>query len=184
MKQTKEVIEKEVIEVAGVVVSLFVLAIFIYSLFNVGNIENSVLRYSLNPIGIILLTGFLDSFPNFVSSFFVMVSATNSGMSLNLAIFLGIIGSTFGSFIGLAIGKRYLFSIVKIFFKDKKIKKTINGMNNYGRVFVFLAAISPFPYLPMVFGAMGIRWREFLIWGMLPRACAFIFYGYGFAYFL
>jgi len=183
MKQTKEVIEKGVIEVVGVVVSLIILIIFFYSLFHTGEIENSVLKYSLNPIWIILLTGFLDSFPNFVSSFFVMISAISSGMNLNFAILLGIIGSTFGSLVGFAIGKKYLFSIVKLFFRDKKIKSIIEGMNKYGRIFVLLAAIFPFPYLPMVFGAIGIRWKEFFVWGMIPRACAFIFYGYGFANF-
>jgi membrane protein YqaA with SNARE-associated domain len=180
MKQTKEVIEKEVIELVAIVVSAFVLGMFTYSVFNVGEIENSVLRYSLNPAGIIFLTGFLDSFPNFVSSFFVMISAISAGLNLHFVIFYAILGSLLGSVFGFFIGKRYLFNVVKIFFKKKNIDKTIEGINRYGRAFLLLAAIFPLPYLPMVFGAFGFRWKEFILWGIIPRVLAFVVYGYGF----
>jgi membrane protein YqaA with SNARE-associated domain len=180
MKQTKEVIEKEVIEFLAIAVSAFVFGMFTYSLFNIGELESSILKYSLNPVGIILLTAFLDSFPNFVSSFFVMISAIGVGLNVHFTVLFAILGSCMGSLIGLFVGRRYLFNVVRLFFKKKDINKVIKGINKYGKAFVFLAAISPFPYLPMVFGALGFRWRAFILWGMIPRSCAFIIYGYGF----
>ncbi len=182
MKKTKEELEKEVIEFVAIAVSAFVLGMFTYSLFNVGEIENSILRYSLNPVGITLLTGFLDSFPNFVSSFFVMISAISAGMNLYHVILYAICGSLIGSALGFFIGKRYLFSIARVLFKKKDIEKIIEGVNRYGKIFLLLAAVFPLPYLPMVFGAIGFRWKEFIFWGILPRTLAFAAYGIGFAY--
>jgi membrane protein YqaA with SNARE-associated domain len=180
MKQTKEVIEKEVIGIVAIAISLFVIGILIYSILNIGEIESNILRYSLNPIGIIILTGFLDSFPNFVSSFFVMISAIGIGVNVYSAILFGILGSCIGSSLGLFIGRKYLLNVVMLFFKKKDIDRIIEGINKYGKAFVLFAAISPLPYLPMVFGALGFRWKEFILWGMIPRICAFAVYGYSF----
>jgi len=34
----------------------------------------------------------------------------------------------------------------------------------------------------MIFGAIGIKWEKFFLWGVIPRICAFLVYGYGFTY--
>ncbi|MBT7706082.1 hypothetical protein HN747_01405 [archaeon] len=182
MKKNNGEIERDVIEIVGIAVSVFVLVVLIYSFMNTGNIEDSVFKHSLNPVGIILLTGFLDSFPNLVSSFFVMISAISAGMNIYSAIGFSVVGSLLGSLLGFFIGRKYLFSVVRLIIKKKDVDRVIEGINKYGQAFLLLAAIAPLPYLPMIFGAIGIKWEKFFLWGVIPRICAFLVYGYGFTY--
>jgi len=168
------------IEITGVLLSLIIVATIIYGITNINSIENLVTGnvYYYGILGIIFSAMILDLFPQIVSPFVVLAATIVAGLNIPLAIFLVVLGSTIGATIGFFLGKKYMFVLVGCLVNQKKVEKMTLMMNKYGRWAISLTAMSPFPYLPIVFGMLNLSKRNFIIYGLIPRAIGLTLFGY------
>lgn len=160
---------------------LFV-ALVIIGLTNRAGLEQflSARILSYGVAGLFAVNFFLEFIPQIITPFITLVVALSTFTNLHLAIFTVVLGSFFGSWIGFEVGKKYGFDIMLDFLGQKKTGVAIRFMNRYGRLAVFLASISPLPYIPMIIGALNMTRKNFVFFGLLPRAIALFAVGYGF----
>ena len=168
------------VEIFGTLLSLFVIAFLIYGFLNVDSLGILVNEkiYTYGIPALFAISAFLDLIPQFISPMVVLGSAILAGVNTELAIAVVVLGSAIGSSLGFLIGKNYMQDAVDMLTSDKKSKKLESLVNKYGKWIVPIAAISPLPYLPMVLGAMKMSTRNFIIYGLLPRALSLIVVGY------
>jgi membrane protein YqaA with SNARE-associated domain len=174
---------KKVIRFTSVFIALLILAILIYSLVNITTIEeetSSLIKYYGVP-ALFIISIFLDLIPQYISPVVALAAAIISGINVYYATIAIILGSTIGSTIGYTIGKKYLFNAVDILATKKSTKKLTRLTNDYGKIIIPLAAVSPIPYLPVVIGAIQFSKRNFIIYGLIPRALSLAIYAYLFS---
>ena len=167
------------VETLSVLISLIAIALLFYSLLNTNTIDDTlkegIIAYGIP--GVIISSALLDLIPQFISPFIILATIIVAGVNPLLAIFLVILGSTIGATIGFSLGKKYMFQVVYCLVKPRTINKMTNLMNRYGKWAVSLAAISPLPYLPILIGALNFSKRNFLLYGLLPRAIGLTLFG-------
>ena len=124
------------------------------------------------------LSLFLDLIPQPISPAVILATAIVAGINTYYAIIATILGSLIGSIIGFALGKKYMYTAVDILTSKKTAQRLTKLTNKYGKIVVPIAAISPLPYLPVLLGAMNFSPKNFLFYGLIPRAIGFIIFGY------
>jgi len=168
------------IEVIDTILALILVALSIISLlsynFFKGQITDQVLLYG--GIGLFFSTAFLEFVPNFLNPYLVLLAAIPI-LGIFSSLFFVIIGSLFGSILGFELGRKFSNTILCPLFDDKTLRKIFLFWTKYGKWFVSLAAVTPLPYFPIVFGALGMSRRDFLVYGVLVRTASFILVGYG-----
>ena len=171
---------KKLINFISVFIPLFFIAIIAYTLVNIIPLEKEVSSiiqtYGIPALFIISI--FLDLIPQYISPVVALLTAIIANMNIYYATTAIILGSAIGSIIGYAIGKKYLHSAVNILSSKKYTKKLTKLTNNYGKIVIPLAAVSPVPYLPVVIGAIQFSKRNFIIYGLIPRALSLAIYAY------
>jgi len=138
------------------------------------------LTKSLNSYGIpaLFLVGIiLESTPQFISPVVALATGILAGMNIYLAILVTVLGSIIGSLVGFFLGERYMLSAVELMVPKKDMNKLDYLMNKYGKIIIPITAITPLPYFPIFFGAMKMSWRNFIIYGMVPRAIGILAWG-------
>ena len=168
------------IEIIDVLIALVLVVLAIISLIYYGplkeKISAEVEAYGL--LGLFLISAFMELIPQIFNPIFPMIVAIAEGFNTHLAIIVTSIGSLCGSFFGFEVGRKYGSNVIFSIFDDDAIFKIENFMKKYGNLFVTIAALTPLPYVPIVFGAFGQKRRDFFIWGIIPRILSFIFLGY------
>jgi len=129
-------------------------------------------------VAIFFLSGFMELIPQLFYSGLPMIIAMASGMSTTFAIILTLLGSTIGSIIGFAFGKKYGYKMTYALFEDEIMLKIEKWIEKYGNFYMTISAVTPLPYVSLVFGAFNIRWRDFILFGIVARVAGFIFLGY------
>jgi len=129
-------------------------------------------------IGLFFISAFMEFIPQYFNPVFPMIVLMAAGFNIHLAIVMTCFGSILGSFFGFEIGKKYGSNMVSSIFDDETLFKIDGFMKKYGNLFVTIAALTPVPYIPMVFGSLGQTRKDFIIWGIIPRVLGFIFLGY------
>ena len=171
---------KKTVTFASIFVGLLTMALVVYSLLNVGilnqKVSSGIQVYGLPALFVI--SALLDLIPQIISPIVAMGAAIIVGMNSYYAILATILGSSVGSIIGFALGKKYMFDAVDAMSTKRSVNKLTKLTNKYGKVIVPIAAVSPLPYLPVVLGAMNFSKRNFLIYGLIPRALSITLYGY------
>jgi undecaprenyl-diphosphatase len=115
------------------------------------------------------MTLFLELVPNLLNPYIVLIVGIGSGINVFLAVLLSCAGSAAGSMIGFEVGKKYGLRFVQPFFRQKSLEKIFDFWKKYGKWFVFAAALTPLPYVPLIFGAFGMKRKDFLIFGIAAR---------------
>jgi membrane protein YqaA with SNARE-associated domain len=171
---------KKVVRFISVFIGLLTVTLMIYGLMNAGmlneKVSSGISDYGISALFIISLL--LDLIPQMISPVLAMGAGILIGMNVYAVIITTILGSTVGSIIGFILGKKYLFDAVDTMSSKKAVKRMTHLTNKYGKIIVPLAAISPLPYLPVVLGAINFSKRNFLIYGLIPRAISIIVFGY------
>lgn len=172
--------KKQGLRYAGFVLSLVVLALIIYSLANYKTLEAELFKtvglYGL--VGLFIVSLFLELVPQFVSPHLVLLTVTLLGIDIKSAVVVAIVGSLIASLVGFYLGNKYGAEYAYSFVSVKDAEKFEKAVNKYGKVVVFLAALSPLPYIPVVIGASKFTWKNFLAYGVIPRLFSFIVVGY------
>jgi len=165
---------------AAIFVILFVLSIVYQK-----DIENKIGSRieSYGAIILFLMAFMIELIPNYLSPHLGVINAYVLDISLKTAIVFLTLGSITGSIIGFELGKKYGTKLTKNFLGEKKIKEIENILNKKGRWGVLFAAISPVPYLPIILGSIKLSRKNFISFGIIPRAIgitliAFIIYAF------
>jgi uncharacterized membrane protein YdjX (TVP38/TMEM64 family) len=180
-KKTK----KQVVRVSIVLITLIFLAFIAYSVTNITVLkkESSSLIQVYGTPGLLLLSILLDLIPQYLSPVVALGAAILLGINTYYATIATIIGSTIGAAIGFTLGRKYLFGAVDILISKESTERLIHLTNKYGKIVVPIAAISPIPYLPVVIGAIKFSTKNFIIYGLIPRALGIAAYAYLFSIF-
>jgi membrane protein YqaA with SNARE-associated domain len=174
--------DKEVrksIRIVVIFTILITLAILFFSFsgiaFSNEDISYRITKYGLPSLFILSLV--FDMIPQIISPIVTLSVAIAAGIKVYFAVPTVILGSLIGSIISFSVGKKYMFSAVKVLAKNSHAEKLTHLVNRYGKIIVPIAALSPLPYLPVVIGSMNMTRRNFIIFGLIPRAVSFIIYG-------
>lgn len=170
-KQTKN----GVIEI--IILVLFI-TIFILSVLYRREIESLIskelLVYGLITISIISFL--LDFVPQYITPHLLIIQSKILGLPTALTFSLIILGAFLGSIAGFEIGKKYGIKVVKKMYYKKQYKKISKKIKKYGKLIIAIAAISPIPYIPIVFGSLGIKRKEFWKYGITMRLLGLIIF--------
>ena len=168
--------KKKLFSYLAFLVSLLVVGIYVMSFFMRDYIQ-AFLTGEAESYGfffIFFLSAFLEFFPQYIAPHIVLFNIDLFGFSISKFLFLAILGSAFGSLVGFEIGRKYGIRIPCELFGKEKISSVEGKLNTYGRLFVTVAAFSPLPYVPIIFGSLGMSRKNFFWFGMIPRAISFI----------
>ena len=178
MKKSKRA--RNFVKFVSVLIVLLMVALTVYSFLNRGilddKVSSGISNYGLSALFVASLL--LDLIPQLISPVVAMGAGIIIGMNIYVAIITTILGSAVGSLLGFFLGKKYLFDAVDVMSSKKSVKRLTYLTNRYGRVIVPLAAISPLPYLPVLLGAINFSKKNFLIYGLIPRALSIELFGY------
>lgn len=167
------------IKVIDIVVILIILGMSIFALikysFFRGELARGVGEFGL--VGVFIMAFILESIPQIIHPFSSVILATGLGTNVFYATLFVCVGSFFGALAGFEIGRKYGFGLICPLLSKKSLTKTVYLWDKYGHVFVFIAAISPLPYFPMIFGSLGMRRKFFWMFGLIPRIITFAFLG-------
>jgi len=137
-----------------------------------------IIKYGV--MGLFLINFFLEFVPQIITPFATLLMSLITILNPHVVIIAVVLGSFCGSITGYFIGRKYGFPLLYDLFEKKKADKAVSFMKKYGNPAVLLAAISPFPYIPMVIGALGMSKKRFIFFGLIPRALGLIGIGYAF----
>lgn len=175
---------KKVLEIVGGAIFIGMIILFLYSIFGYSSLKgflfDKITLYGLPAL--FLLSFFIEVFPQYFSAHMIVIIAALLEMNLFLATLFIVLATLLASIIGFWIGKNIEENLLRNLFGKTVYKKVDRGMNKYGKWYVAVSAISPFPYVPIIFGALDMDWKKFLIYGMIPRTIGFIITGI-FAYY-
>jgi len=171
---------KKRIEILEILIAMIIVALGIISLISYNylrsQITSGILGFGL--IGVFIVTLVIEFIPNVLHPVFGLFVAIVSGFDPFLSTIFCIAGAFVGGILGYEIGRKYGFKLVYISFKTKTVKKILKYKDKYGNIFLFIAAISPVPYLPLVFGALLVKRKHFIFYGLIPRLLSYIALGY------
>jgi len=166
-------------KIFGIVTILFAVVfavIFILSLVYVSEIE-TLLGSNLQNYGgaILFLLGlFIELIPNYLSPHLGIINAYALNLNLDTTLAFLLLGSVTGSLLGFELGNIYGVKLADNFVSREKIKKIEKALNSKGRWGVLMAALSPIPYFPIVLGSIKLSWKNFVIFGVIPRSIGIV----------
>lgn len=170
---------KRLIARIGLFVAFLTLLVFVMSV----SFREEIQSYIAGDVAqygraaVVLAAFLLELFPQYVSPHLIIVNAKILNLPLMQVIALSSAGAIAGSVLGFKIGKFYGPGVLQNFYEKKKLKKVNEKIEIYGRWFIAIAAVSPLPYLPAVFGAFELKWKTFILYGILPRIIGFTILG-------
>ncbi len=165
--------EEKGYKIFGILIAIFAIVIFIFAMINHLAIETKITEqisiYGLTTLFIISF--FLEFIPQYISPHITIFSAALLKLNLINAFFAIAIGSSLGSFLGFEVGKRikHRTNFTESLFGKKIGKKLEKGLNNKGKFIISLTAVTPLPYIPMIWGVLNVSRKNFLIYGIIPR---------------
>ncbi len=163
----------------GIIISIIlfisIFAIIKYNYFQ-EELSHTVEKYGF--MGVFVFSFVLESVPQLIHPFSSVIFASGIGLNVTIATLFALAGSFVGAAIAFEIGRKYGFRIICPLFSEKTLVRTLKSLNNYGNLFIFISAMSPLPYLPLMFGSLGIKRKYFWIYGIIPRAVSFMILGY------
>jgi len=169
--------KKSKLRIFGTIVSILLVLFFIATIVYRDYISQ-LITVEVQLYGSIVLfiaTTFSEILPQYIGPQLILIQAGLLGFPPYLLALIVLAGSTSGTLLGFYLGKRYGEPIIEAFYNKQENKRIENAINKYGVIFVTLAAISPLPYLPIVFGALGMKLKNILFFGLLPRLLTLIF---------
>lgn len=149
-------------------------------------VKDYVEKYGL--IGILVFSFFADLLEQPIGPEVPASLGVLFGLNIVLVLVFSFIGSYGGSLINYFIGRKYLSFEVKQAFDKGDYKRWHKLFYKYGKLALVLAAISPIPWVAFCWlsGSFRMRLRQFVLYGLIPRAARiltvvlFVWYLYAF----
>jgi membrane protein DedA with SNARE-associated domain len=168
--------EVEVLEIilALIAIALGIISILSYNFFK-EQITEEIVLYGL--FGLLFSSFIFEIIPNILNPFLIIIIGMSSGLGVFNTIIYTTIGSFLGSLLAFYVGRRYGWRFVCPLFSEENLSKILDFWSKHGKILVFVSAFTPLPYVPVIFGALGMEWKEFWLWGILVRAASLIIFG-------
>lgn len=163
--------------VMGIILAVMVISLFGY-VYIQRALTGELLEYG--AFGVFAVVFFLELIPQFISPQILLPLSITAGINPHSVLLFAIFGSTLGSLLGFYLGEQYGLSAFKRFLKESQVARFLRLVERYGKVAVFIAAIAPVPYLPIVLGSLGVTRKDFALYGLTPRALGFAVVVYAF----
>lgn len=175
---------KRRMQIIDVILALIIVGFMIFSLINYNNLKQQMTQEVeiSGLVGVFILTFFLEFIPQIMNPILGVLAALTAQINVHFVVLTAVIASFMGSVLGFWIGKKYGSKYVYALFERKTILKIHNFWEKYGKWFVLVSAVTPVPYVPMIFGALHMKWKDFALYGLLPRILNFAVPGYAFYY--
>ncbi len=163
----------------SLVILALIVSSFIITLIFRESIEKEISFYlgNFSYLALFLVSFILEFFPSYIAPQLLSFNAYFLGLPLIYVIAALYAGSVFGSWLGFEVGRIYKNRLLCHLFEKKDILSIEKKVNLWGKWFVFLSAISPLPYVPMIFGASGLKRSTMFYFGIIPRLLFFVFLG-------
>lgn len=170
--------KNKTLTILGTLVSLFVIILFIESIIFREQIQALITDEAegLGYFFVILVSAILELVPQFIAPTVLMLNAAILNISLLETTIFIIIGSTLGGVTGYIAGRKLGKGFAIHTFGKGRVKKVERSLNSYGKWFVMFAALTPLPYVPIIFGALGMTKKNITIFGFIPRAISYIIF--------
>jgi membrane protein YqaA with SNARE-associated domain len=117
---------------------------------------------------------FLEAIPQPLTPDFIVITAFLVGLSPTFTISVAVLASIISSVVTYEIGRQHGPRRVKKNFNGKRAKKFLKMVRRHGRWAIFLAAVSPLPYIPIIIGALDFSRITFISFGLIPRALGMV----------
>jgi uncharacterized membrane protein YdjX (TVP38/TMEM64 family) len=167
------------VEIVDILIALIIVALFILSLFSYSfykeELNETIILYG--SIGLFVSVVFLELVPQFLSPYLSLLVSIPS-LGVEKAIIISVLASIVGCILGFEVGRKYGWRFICPFFEEKTLRKILNFWGRYGKWFVLAAAFTPLPDVPLIYGALGMSRRDFIIYGVITKAISFILIGY------
>lgn len=151
---------------------LLVFALLNYFYFNIDFTER-VLYFGY--VGIFIFSFLTEFFPQAIlSPHAFMLGAILFSFDFHLSLLLAVFGSIFGSMLGYEFGASLNKRLVHRISDEKSRTETRRWLIHGEKIIFVLAAITPIPFTPMIFGSLGTNRFNFWIYGVLSRALGII----------
>jgi len=164
------------IEIIGTIIPLILIVLFAMSIAYRNELSSFIggkAKIS-GYIFIIIISAILELIPQLIAPTWIMINAAILELPLFMTTVYIIIGSTLGATLGYVLGRKYGIEFAIKMFGKKKISRAAKLFNSEGRWFVAIAALTPLPYLTIVFGALGMSPKNITLFGLIPRAISYI----------
>lgn len=168
--------KRRLVKIGGILFTILMIFIFIESFIFREKLA-LILQGEVQAYGtlmIFFISMLMDLLPQYISPHAFLIQHNLIGFPLPLLLLATIVGSTFGSIIGFLLGRKLGKKFVTSIYKEKDYNRLRNKVSSHGKWVMAIAAVSPIPYLPLVFGALGISKRDFLFYGLIPRVLGFL----------
>lgn len=167
--------KRRIVEIISVISIIIIFLVSFFFKDQIGYwIGKEVALYGL--IIIFLLSFSLEIIPQYIGPHMLIVEAKILEIPLTEIYITIIIGSIIGSIIGFEIGRKFGRRIVKRISSKENYKIIKEKTEKYGKWVMALAGISPLPYLPIVFGSLEIKRKDFFYFGILPRITGYLLF--------
>jgi membrane protein YqaA with SNARE-associated domain len=167
---------RRIIRIFAWVVLALTLFFFVYGITHYSAIkdmsQSAVQNYGLPAM--FLISFFLDLFPQFLSGHNLVLVAGILSFNPFSVIVVVLIATFLASVVGFWLGKNLEEDVFKEIFGKKIYNKIDKGMKKYGRWYSAVSAVTPLPYVPIIYGALDMEWKDFLLFGVIPRMVGFV----------
>ncbi len=163
--------------IAMTLVALSILCLFSYQFFKTA-VTQQILAFG--AAGLFISSAFLEFVPQVLNPYLVILVGIASGIGVYIVTVTVILGSVFGSVLGFELGNVYGPRLITTLLNKDTTIKLLDFWEKHGRAFVFVSALTPVPYVPLLFGSLKMPRRDFWLWGILPRMIGFIIIGFGY----
>ena len=168
-----------------------ILLVLIIGVFTWGTLNYSMLELIINEqiktygyLAIFAISVILEIVPQYLSPHLGILSAKLFEFNLLYATILVIFGSFLGSIVGyeIGIGARDKSNLQENLIGKERYYQVKKVLNEKGKFAITLAAITPLPYMPIIWGILSINRKTFFLYGIIPRTIGCVLFALGINY--
>jgi len=167
---------KKLIEWVNAIILLLAVVLSVYLIveyfFLGGELTSGVLK--IGYLGILIFSFILEISIQFFGPDIFLVSGILAGFNFYLVLLFVLSGSITGGLLAYYIGLVYGRRALNLFLKEESFENACKFFEKYGKIGMSIAALTPLPYFPVIAGMFKMKFRDFLLYGVLVRTLRFI----------
>ncbi len=157
-------------------ISLFILAVvifFVYIAFNYQHFDKEITTFvrEYGYCSVFAMSFILDMLEQPIGPEVPASIALIVGLNFIYVFIFTVLGMVIASFVSYNVGKWLFHHHVMDMCSRKKHQSYCNLFENYGRISLFIASLTPVPYVFFCWlsGAFHMKIKDFILYGILPR---------------